>query len=48
MRTLLLKRFLILSSFLIETIPLMIIQSLERVEGTPRKLRRFKIWPESS
>jgi len=22
--------------------------SLERVEGTPRKLRRFKIWPETS
>jgi len=27
------------------TIPLKMIQSLERVEGTPRKLRKSKVWP---
>ena len=33
------------SSIVIETITLMHIQSLKRVEGTPRKLRKSKVWP---
>jgi len=29
---------------LMDTITLMNIQSLDRVEGTPRKLRKSKVW----